>query len=262
MRYFLVFAFLFFTLEALGKKFSTSYVNFDLLNNWHCYPEGTEWICSNKLNRKKASEAVIILTAKEKGPADNMAQYLKHLQTPRRAVNKRGNSIASKVFHAKQRQINKHLWVDGFHQGSEVPSYLTRYLITTKNKVAVLVTYSAHKDHYKKYAGDFAKSINSLRLVNTGSLSGLGGSGRKMGAGSFQNYLEDMVDSEEELADGGLEGDSGAEGLMQSPVVWGTGLGGAGLLYYLLKRRRKRGPLEGAEDSMSDRDRRRRRRRR
>ena len=249
-----------FTFASYGKRFSTSYVSFELLNNWHCYPEGTEWICSNKLNRKKASEAVIILTAKEKGPADNLSQYLKHLKTPRE-VSSRGSKVKSKIFHAKQRQINKHLWVDGFHQGSEVPSYYTRYLITTKNKMAVLVTYSAHKNHYNKYASDFAKSISSLRLQNTGKLSGLGGKGKKMGAGSFQDYMEGMIDSDEELAAGeqGESSGGGLEDLIQNPAVLGGALGGAGLLSYLLFKRRRRGGGGSLPDRDRDRSSRRRR---
>ncbi len=237
---------------SYGKRFSTSYVSFDLLNNWHCYPEGTEWICSNKLNRKKVSEAVIILTAKEKGPADNLAQYLKHLKAPRKVSDKKGSKVKSKIFHTKQRQINSHQWVDAFHQGSEVPSYYTRYLITTKDKMAVLVTYSAHKDHYQKYASDFAKSISSLRLHSTGQFSGMGGKNKKMGAGSFQDYLEGMIDSGDELAGDGEGEDSGGDlsDLLSDPMVLGGALGGAGLLSYLLFKRRRR----GGGGSLPDRD--------
>ena len=243
---------------SYGKRFSTSYVSFDLLNNWHCYPEGTEWICSNKLNRKKVSEAVIILTAKEKGPADNLAQYLKHLKTPREVSNKKGSKVKSKIFHTKQRQIHNQLWVDAFHQGSEVPSYYTRYLITTKDKMAVLVTYSAHKDHYQKYASDFSKSISSLRLHSTGKFSGMGGKSKKMGAGSFQDYLEGMIDSGDELAgeEAGEDSDGNLGDLLSDPMVLGGALGGAGLLSYLLFKRRRRGgggslPDRGEDDRSS-----------
>ena len=251
------FILLFVSFFAYGKKFSTSYVNFDLLNNWHCYPEGTEWICSNKLNRKKAVEAVIILTAKEKGPADTLENYLKHLKTPRQVSGKGGKKTTSKVFHAKQRQINGHLWVDGFHQGSEVPAYYTRYLITAKNKIAVLVTYSAHKNHYTKYASDFAKSINSLRLLNTKMGGGLGGAGRKMGAGSFQDYMEGMIDAEGELTGEGEEGAGNLMDLLTGPVGLGGGALLVSLLAYFFLRRKK---PAGGDSSRRDRPRRFRRR--
>ena len=251
---------------AEAKKFETTYVSFDLLNNWHCHPDGTEWVCRSKLNRKKASEAMIILTAKQKGPLDSLAQYIKYLKAPRRIKTAKGGSWTSKVFHAKQRQINKHMWVDGFHQGSEVPVYYTRYLVTVKGGLAVLVTYSAHKNHYKKYAADFATSINSLRLKNVSSLSlGKGGS---MGMGGMQDHLQDMINADSELGGLGTSEEAGeAEGLgelLNSPEAL-VGLGGAGsalgyLLYKRRKRRQQRLPLE--EESRDKRSRHRQRRHR
>ncbi len=272
MNFILCAFFLTFSFSTVAKKFATSYVSFDLLNNWHCHPEGTEWICKNKLNRKKASEAMIILTAKQKGPSDSLGLYINHLKSPRTVkASKRGEGFTSKVFHAKQRQINRHIWADGFHQGSEVPSYYTRYLVTIKGNLAVLVTYSAHKDHYKKYASDFSASINSLRVMNVSAdFAGRKGS---MGMGSVQDYLQDMIDADTELgADGGEGGPDDKDGLMgllsQPEALGGLALGGGGLAYYFLKRRRKRqaseatGGREGRSSSRrSGRDDRRRRRR-
>jgi hypothetical protein len=72
-------------------------------------------------------------------------------------------------------------WVDGFHKSSEVPNYLTRYLATTKGRIAVLVTFSAHQLYYSKYSGDFLKAIGSLRVIapkeNPNGASGGGGDG-------------------------------------------------------------------------------------
>ena len=236
--------FVVFSSFAFAKKFSTSYVSFDLLNNWHCHPEGTEWICTSKLNRKKASEAMIILTAKQKGPADSLAQYINHLKSPRTIkVSRAGRGFTSKVFHAKQRLINQHMWVDGFHQGSEVPVYYTRYLVTIKGSLSVLVTYSAHKDHYKKYASDFASSINSLRVMNVSPdfASKQGGS---MGMGGMQDYLQDMIDAEDELGgdqDGDGDGMGGLFGFLKKPeALVGLGLIAAILTYLFLKKRKKR----------------------
>ena len=229
---------------ASAKKFATDYVSFDLLNNWHCHPEGTEWICTSKLNKKKASEAMIILTAKQKGPPDSLAQYINYLKSPRTIKNPKGGNFTSKVFHAKQRTINQHMWIDGFHHGSEVPVYYTRYLATVKGSLAVLVTYSAHKDHYKKYASDFAASINSLRVMNVSPdfKSKHGGS---MGAGGAQDYLSDMINADDELGGDstGGEGSGGIGGLLnwlKKPETV-AGLGAlAAILGYLVYRRIKR----------------------
>jgi hypothetical protein len=53
------------------------------------------------------------------------------------------------------------------HLGSEVGPYFTRYLATIKDKIAILVTFSAHKEHYTKYSADFIKAVESLRVVAT-----------------------------------------------------------------------------------------------
>ncbi len=254
---FLFFAiFITFSFTSSAKKFATSYVSFDLLNNWQCHSEGTEWICTNKLNRKKASEAMIILTAKQKGPPDSLAKYIAHLKNPRVVKKSKSGSYSSKVFHAKQRQINQHMWVDGFHQGSEVPAYYTRYLVTIKGSLAILVTYSAHKNHYKKYASDFAASINSLRVMNVSPdfASRQRGS---MGMGSVQNALEDMINADDELGgmDGGVddEGRKGLIGLFTKPeTLAGLALLAALLAYLYLKKRKKR-KLKAAEAKGSSR---------
>ena len=242
-----------FSISSSAKKFATDYVSFDLLNNWHCHPEGTEWICTNKLNRKKASEAMIILTAKQKGPSDSMAQYINHLKTPRTVKKARGGTFTSKVFHAKHRRINGHMWVDGFHQGSEVPVYHTRYLVTIKGSLGILVTYSAHKDHYKKYASDFAASINSLRVMNV-SPSFSGGKG-SVGMGNAKNYLQDMIDADNELGGMGEDdeesGDS--EGLfgMSPEILGGLALlsAVAGYLLYKMRRKKKLRAAAAARDA-------------
>ena len=267
MRFLLPFFLIIFSFLLPAKKFETSYVSFDLLNNWHCYPEGTEWICTSKLNRKKASEAMIILTAKQKGPMDSLAQYIKYLKSPRPNKTSRGKSFQSKVFHAKQRQINKHMWVDGFHQGSEMPLYYTRYLVTVRDKMAVLVSYSAHKNHYKKYAADFASSINSLRLKNISSGLSLGQRG-SMGMGSVQDHLQDMINADDELGDlegEGGEGEGGGLGGLFSQPEGLVGLGalGAGLTYLWHKRRKKQKQAGGtlAQEGRSSRHRHRRHRR-
>ena len=64
-----------------------------------------------------------------------------------------------------QRNINNHPWVDGLHNGSEVTTYFTRYLATVKDRIAILVTFSAHRSIYTKYSKDFISAIESLRVT-------------------------------------------------------------------------------------------------
>lgn len=150
--------------SAHAKLFRNAYVSFELPPNWNCNLEGTEWVCINQYEQQ-AKEAMIILTAKEVGPTDTIAAYQAHLESVRSLTGLDGKQIPSKVISVKQRQIAGHLWVDGMHMGSEVGSYYTRYLATIKDRIAILVTFSAHKAHYTKYSSDFLKAVESLRVV-------------------------------------------------------------------------------------------------
>ena len=152
------------SLTAQAKLFRNPYISFELPPSWDCRAEGTEWICVNK-HSQRTREAIIILTAKEIGPTDSLASYLAHLKIPKNLKLKSGKTIKSKVLHVKQRTINDHVWVDSIHLGSEVQNYYTRYLLVIKDRIAVLVTFSAHKRHYTKYSNDFFKTIQSLRLI-------------------------------------------------------------------------------------------------
>jgi hypothetical protein len=166
MKRLIWFACLIFSLGANAKLFSNSYVSFDLPPNWDCKREGTEWLCISQFSTK-AKEAIIILTAKEVGPTDTLAQYMAHLKEPRSLPAKAGPPTPSKVLHVQQRNVNNHPWVDGLHLGSEVTTYYTRYLATIKDRIAILVTFSAHRSHYTQYSNDFIRAIESLRVTAT-----------------------------------------------------------------------------------------------
>lgn len=150
--------------SASAKLFSNSYISFELPPEWNCSQEGTEWVCISKLS-KEAKEAMIILTAKEVGPSDSLAAYMNYLKQPRVLPAKTGAPKQSKVLQVTQRNISNHPWVDSLHLGSEVPSYYTRYLATVKDRIAILVTFSAHKPSYTRYSNDFIRAINSLRVT-------------------------------------------------------------------------------------------------
>ena len=167
---------LFFCVTAQAKIFRNAYVSFELPPNWNCKLEGSEWVCENEF-ATRTKEAIIILTAKEVGPTDTLAGYLAHLQTPRLIPGKGGVPTRSQVISVKQRMIGGNMWIDGLHLGSEVGSYFTRYLATIKDKIAILITFSAHKEHYTKYSADFIKAIESLKVVASKDTLGRAGMG-------------------------------------------------------------------------------------
>ena len=164
--------------SAEAKVFRNAYVSFELPDKWDCVLELTEWVCRTNSTGADNREAIIILTAKEVGPSDSLPLYQQHLKTARTIPNRAGQPMQSQILKVEQRNISVHPWIDGMHLSSEVPNYYTRYLATTKDKIAILVTFSAHKLYYTKYSGDFFRAIESLRVIaTTGLLGGKGGGG-------------------------------------------------------------------------------------
>lgn len=159
---YLLFVFFLFCLPAEAKRFSNAYISFELPPNWDCKLEGTEWICTSQFSQR-TKEAIIVLTAKAAGPSDSLSSYKAYLQNPRSRPDDQGKS--SRVIHVRDRQIHGHPWVDGLHEGSEVGSYYSRYLGTVKERMAILISFSAHKSHYTKYSSDFLKAIESIRVT-------------------------------------------------------------------------------------------------
>lgn len=221
---------------AHAKRFRNAYVSFELPPNWNCKLEGSEWVCENDF-AQRTKEAIIILTAKEVGPTDTMPAYLAHLQTPRSIPGRGGQPMKSQIIHVKERMIGNHMWVDGMHLGSEVGPYFTRYLASIKDRISILVTFSAHKEHYTKYSADFIKAVESLRVVATKDTLGerAGGpsrSGETIGAPIGQNLPS--YDNE------GLppEGAPGKGGKYLNLLLLAILLGAVGAYFYFKNRKK------------------------
>lgn len=152
---------------AQAKQFKNAYISFEIPERWNCVLEATEWVCrSQETNESK--EAIIVLTAKEVGPSDSLQIYENHMKNPIKTTTKTGDTVMSQVMSPPtQKRINNLLWVDGFHISSEIQNYYTRYIATIKEKIAVLVTFSAHKEFYSKYSQDFFNAVNSLNVIAT-----------------------------------------------------------------------------------------------
>ncbi|MEK6773881.1 MAG: hypothetical protein AABY64_08065 [Bdellovibrionota bacterium] len=159
-----------------AKVWANAYLNFEIPDRWRCVLEQTEWLCRSE-DAKESKEAIIILTAKEAdATTDTYQKYEEHLSKPISVPLRGGGNELSKVYKKPEYiQIQSQRWLDGFHLGSEVPSYFTRYLATIKESIAVLITFSAHKDEYAKYSSDFTKAIQSLRVIASKNLIASGG---------------------------------------------------------------------------------------
>lgn len=155
--------------SAQAKVFRNAYIAFEMPETWKCSLEQTEWVCRSEQN-KESKEAIIILTAKEVGPTDSFPLYETHLNSPISVNSKAGATQSKIVYKSKNVKINDQTWIDSLHLGSEVSNYFTRYLATIKDKIAILVTFSAHKQYYTKYSQDFFKAVMSLRVIASKNL--------------------------------------------------------------------------------------------
>lgn len=169
-RFFAPLAVILLSFSAHAKVFRNAYIAFEMPETWKCNLEQTEWVCRSE-QTKESKEAIIILTAKEVGPTDTFALYESHLNSPIALSGKNGSGESKIVYKAKSVQINDQTWIDSLHLGSEVGNYFTRYLATIKDKIAILVTFSAHKQYYTKYSQDFFKAVMSLRVIASKNLS-------------------------------------------------------------------------------------------
>lgn len=169
-RMFLPLAVILLSFSAHAKVFRNAYIAFEMPETWKCNLEQTEWVCRSE-QTKESKEAIIILTAKEVGPTDTFPLYETHLNAPIPLALKGGGTAESKiVYKSKNVSINDQAWLDSLHLGSEVPNYFTRYVATIKDKIAILVTFSAHKQYYTKYSQDFFKAVMSLRVIASKNL--------------------------------------------------------------------------------------------
>lgn len=151
-----------------AKQFRNAYVSFEIPDRWSCILELREWVCRSQ-DTKEAKEAIIVLTAKEVGANDSLSIYTNYMRNPIKAATNTGEFVTSQIMSPPtEKKINNLTWVDGFHISSELPNYYTRYMATIKDgKIAVLVTFSAHKEFYSKYSQDFFNAVNTLNVIAT-----------------------------------------------------------------------------------------------
>lgn len=219
--------------NAQSRTFKNAYISFEMQDNWNCKLEQTEWVCRSE-NPQEAKEAVIILTAKEKGPTDSFPIYQTHMNNIINTVTRVGTPMSSIVkYKSIQVKINEQDWLDGLHQDSEVKNYFTRYLATIKDQIAILVTFSAHNQHYAKYSQNFNKTIQSLRVIATKDLISRPEMGPIAGqndilGGNVSNTLNNIVAADEGSAKAG-----GKKGFLKNEFVLGLALFILAILIYI-----------------------------
>ena len=190
---------LLFAPQAPAAPFSNSYIAFDAPSDWKCKPFDVTWVCHSRLARKQ-KEALIVMMAKEAGALDSLSHYETVLRQPMVIQGlRKGTFLKSKIFHVKTKLIRGHPWVEGFHENSEAPGYYTRYLVTkccdkSAMKLGLIITLSAHKNFYSKYANDFQKVISSLQIADINqTLKSMKLMGKGENLGGVSKYIDQVM---------------------------------------------------------------------
>jgi len=152
-----------------AKTWKNNYVSFDLPEKWGCTQEGFAWVCSPK-SKKNEKEAVIVMSAKVRAPEDNLENMLHFLSQPKK-IDKDGKITFSKISYARKTKINGTEWADALHASSEVRDFMTRYLATTKDDLAMVVSFTVREDVLDKYSEEFMASIRSIHAIKEPSVS-------------------------------------------------------------------------------------------
>ena len=228
---------------AHAVKFANRFVEFELPPQWTCALEQAEWVCQNTDESKKR-EAIIILAAKLKGDIDSLPQYLSYLKQPKVYVSVSGKNMQSEPVYAKETMINSQPWIDSIHRDSEIPGFMTRYLATTKQDIAVLVTYSIVKNKYQDYLNDFENMVKTLKVfrqaggLNSSSGSeAIGAAGGGLPAGITEGTVFPNAGGGPGM--GGSDQNAGMNRKQQLPIL--PIAAGAAVLLFILWRKRQQG---------------------
>jgi hypothetical protein len=154
-------------LVALGfapchaEDFRNSYLRFALPGGWTCQQEEMVFVCDPPKVEGEAVPASIILTAKLASPNDTLAGYRRDLETRAAPL-----GPAALVAKPDVLDIDGSLWVDAILLGSELPNYYTRYLVTVKDDLVIIFTFSAHTSVYAQMTGVALHAVHSLQIQN------------------------------------------------------------------------------------------------
>lgn len=146
-----------------AKKFSNSYLEFDIPEDWHCKSEGGQYVCQ-PINPDKRKEAIVVMASKYQGPEDTLKKYEDRLNKSKKIKDLKGKEYTNTIKYTKYTPIEAVPWVDSLHQDSEVPGFLTRYLATVYEGVGIAVTFSAHTSKYDDYKPTFFQMVKTLKI--------------------------------------------------------------------------------------------------
>ena len=224
----------FFVFPSYGKTFLSSYVTFDVGDNWTCKSFGVDWICHHYFH-PGAKPALMLITAKEGKSKDDLNLYFQIFNQQKDSAQK---------IHVNKISVYSHNWLDAFYKNYLFNNMFSRYVATVCcageiAKIHVLVGFHAHEENYTKYSSQFLRSIKTLKLV-----SDVRETLKKIRSQTSQqkqdmlSYIEKILLEEEDLANPISTKKDFHVGLVI--LVFLVFFLSAGFYYFYYKKRRKR----------------------
>ncbi len=140
------------------RRFATSVYSFELVPGWTCDRQDTEYVCNIG---SPPFDAIIVAAMKYRAADDTLEAYMNHL----RGLVTEDQGV--RLISLRREFISGKEWVEGVLMNSEVRDYETTYLCTTTAEIALLITFSIHKDHRMR-SQDLAKMVGSLVVYQRG----------------------------------------------------------------------------------------------
>ena len=139
--------------QARAEVFQSRFLRFRLPDGWKCKLEENVFSCEPPVTRGQKLPMLIVLAAKLQGSQDTLPDYMIHLRKPSTVDGPKINNNIGEV-----------AWVEATLYESEVKNFYTKYLATVWDGIALLVTFSAHKDSWDQFQPLIAPCIKSLEV--------------------------------------------------------------------------------------------------
>jgi|FLYM01.1.fsa_nt_gi hypothetical protein len=149
--------------QTHAKVLNTEFLTMDLPDNWNCQEVRPNWVCEPKLASERKF-AIVTITSKEAGTLDQLSNFEAHLSKARSHQLGSKNPVMSQVIKTEKINLKNVTWVQSIHLNSEVNDFMTMYLATVKQPLAIMVTFSAEKNKWNHFKPLFDQSMNSIQL--------------------------------------------------------------------------------------------------
>lgn len=147
-----------------SKTFKSKFIRLELPKNWSCQQEELDYSCQPD-NINERNEAIVVIATKPVDAVDDtFEKYEEYLNTPKRMRDLLKKPYMSVVKYTNRKTIRNHEWIDSLQVGSEIPGFYSRYLVSTKDKVAGLISYHIAESVYAKWAEPLNNMVESAEI--------------------------------------------------------------------------------------------------